>query len=451
VALSRQQAVGAASSTEPPNVVFFLFDKCRTDAIGAYGASGVHTPNLDWLSSTGFRFSNCYTPQPLCTPARASILTGLYPHAHGLRKNVYQAPVWDGNPASYQELIPSPFFDTRFHLWENFPLYLHSAGYETAHIGKWHLGVVNPGFFDTWNSFNSQLQHWVGKPHESRYRPDVHTEQAVEFIHRSSKRPFFLYLSFYPPHERSDPPREFLGQYRGEDREHLAYYASVSNLDWNVGRVLDVLRSEGVIDNTLIITATDHGRTWKERPGTQEGMHISYEDSSHIPLIIRFPGLFSGGKTWESGVSLVDIMPTILDVCGVSPYSFGKAELSGNTPEACGRSLADMVRSGRDEWDRPIVIQSMSQTAYHNYYFEERGVRYGRWKLILRRFDAVRALRDDELYDLQTDPSETRNVIADRPDTVHELGRRLEEWASRSGDAVGLELARRAQATTKGG
>ena len=133
----------------PPNILFILFDKCRTDAVGCYGEKEVHTPNLDALAGRGVRFANCFTPQALCGPARASILTGSYPHAHGLRRNVYPIPTTSVH-SNYKESIADPFRDPRFRLWDNFPFLLDNAGYATAHIGKWHLGPPNPGFFDYW-------------------------------------------------------------------------------------------------------------------------------------------------------------------------------------------------------------------------------------------------------------------------------------------------------------
>src|SRR5437867_5039160 len=175
--LPLQQGAAAPEDASRLNVLILLFDKCRTDAIGAYGNKQVSTPSIDWLAGSGVRFANCYTPQALCGPARASIITGQYPHAHGLRRNVYPIDPSQGNHNVYPDPVPDPFIDQRFRLWNNFPHLLHSAGYETAQIGKWHLGPRNPGFFDTWKGFNSLLPHWIGKPHESPYRPDVHTDQ----------------------------------------------------------------------------------------------------------------------------------------------------------------------------------------------------------------------------------------------------------------------------------
>ncbi len=252
----------------PPNIVFFLFDKCRRDAIGCYGLRECHTPNLDYLAETGTRFDAAYVPQALCGPCRASILTGSYPHLHGLRKNVYEAHP-GASYSTYQDVIPDPFRDNRFKLWDNFPHFLNASGYATAHIGKWHLGPANPGFFDYWKGFNSLLLHWIGEPHNSRFRPDVHTDQGIRFIERHRDEPFFLYQSYYSPHEPNDPPKRFLEPYEGQD--HADYYASVSALDWNVGRVLDTLRKHDLLDKTLIIFTTEHGRSWIGPSGHARG------------------------------------------------------------------------------------------------------------------------------------------------------------------------------------
>ena len=172
----------------PPNILFVLFDKCRRDAIGAYGLRDVRTPRIDELARSGALFTTCYTPQSLCGPARASILTGRHPHTHGLCRNVYPHTEWAGHPNVFPEAIPDPFADGQFRLWDNVAFFLHNAGYRTAHIGKWHLGMGNPGFFDVWRSFNSGLPHWVGTPHASAWRPDVHTDHGVEFIAENRDR-----------------------------------------------------------------------------------------------------------------------------------------------------------------------------------------------------------------------------------------------------------------------
>lgn len=425
-----------ASPERPPNILFLLFDKCRRDAIGAYGLREVSTPNIDRLAGEGVLFESCYVPQALCGPTRASILTGSYPHWHGLRRNVY--PITPGKLASnYQEPIADPFRDPRFRLIDNWAYFLDNAGYATAHIGKWHLGCLNPGFFDYWKGFNSLLRHWVGEPHHSRYRPDVHTEQGVRFIENHRDEPWVLYQSYYAPHEPLDPPKRFLEPYQGQ--EHAGYYGSVSNLDWNVGRIVDALERTGQIDNTLVIVTTEHARTWRERPGTSEGMCVSYDEVARIPLILRYPKALPRGRRWQSGVSSVDLMPTILEAAGVRPVM--GTNPSPIRPFLHGRSLLSLVREGRDRWDRPIVVENLPQAAIDGSFYEERALRNERYKLILRLFDNRPAIRPGELYDVEADPGESRNLWSEKPSVVREMADTLRGWGEETRDELAVRLA----------
>jgi len=435
LAAAQSSAGATGEDGRPPNILFLLFDKCRRDAIGAYGLRDVHTPNIDRLASEGVLFENCYVPQALCGPTRASILTGSYPHWHGLRRNVY--PITPGKLASnYQEPIIDPFREPRFRLIDNFAYFLNNAGYATAHIGKWHLGNLEPGFFDYWKSFNSLLRHWIGEPHQSRYRPDVHTEQGMRFIERNSDDPWLLYQSYYAPHEPLDPPRQFVEMYDGQ--EHAGYYGSVSNLDWNVGRLLETLERTGQLDNTLIILTTEHARTWEERPGTSEGMCVAYDEVARIPLILRYPKAFQPGTRWTSGVSSCDLMPTILEAAGVKPVL--GTHPSPTRPFIHGDSLISRVRDQQDQWDRPIIIENLPQAAIDGSFYEERAIRWKQWKLILRLFDNRPAIRPGELYDLSADPDEKRNLWNDQPAVVKDLAQRLVQWGEQTQDPLAVRL-----------
>jgi arylsulfatase A-like enzyme len=431
----------AQQHDRPPNVLFILFDKCRTDAIGAYGERKVHTPNIDALAREGVLFNRCYTPQALCGPARASILTGLYPHAHGLRRNVYPMPSGKVN-SNYPEPVSDPFRDPRFRIWDNFVFLLNNAGFATGHIGKWHLGPGNPGFFDYFKSFNSLLRHWIGEPHRSRYRPDVHTDQGIQFIEQHAHEPFFLYQSYYAPHEPNDPPKQFYEHHQGA--EHADYYASVTNLDWNVGRLVDTLRRRNLLDDTLIILSTEHGRTWIDRPASAEQICLPYEEVSRIPLIMRYPKMLPKGKRWQSGVSLVDVMPTILEAANVS-NQLGPPQ-SGLRVNQHGRSLITSIREGKDVWDRPMVVANIPQKGIDGSYFDERSIRTEQHRLILRKFDVRPEMRPGELYDLKADPGEARNLYSSQPALVKQLARRLADWGRDYRDDLSMELGNWASA-----
>lgn len=429
-------------SRRPPNILLILFDKCRTDFIGCYDGEIARTPHLDELAAGGVRFTHAYTPQALCGPARASMLTGLYPHAHGVRRNVYPAPAGKLN-TNFQDVIVDPFRDPRFRLWDNFVYHLNNAGYATGCVGKWHLGPVNPGFFDTFKGFNSLLRHWVGEPHRSAYRPDVHTDDAIRFIEANSGRPWFLYLSFYAPHEPIDPPKEWSAKFAGKPRAD--YHATVANLDWNVGRTLAALRARKLLDDTLILFTADHGRTWVDRPGSAESIAMSYEEVARVPLILRYPARIKPGTVWRSGVNLASLAPTILDASGIS-LGQGLAT-SGLTPTLHAASLFPTM-SGPDEWRDPVILQNVPQKGIDGSLYDERAIRTARHKLILRKFDVRPELRPGELYDLNDDPNESANLYAREPNLVAQLASQLEAWAVRTRDDVGVELARHAQSRT---
>jgi arylsulfatase A-like enzyme len=431
-------AAGAAlpQSQRPPNVLLLLFDKCRTDYIGAYGGRDARTPRLDDLAASGIRFEHAYTPQALCGPARASILTGLYPHAHGLRRNVYPAPAGKLN-TNFPEIVVDPFRDGRFRLWDNFVYQLNNAGYATGCIGKWHLGPANPGFFDTFKAFNSLLRHWVGEPHRSAYRPDVETDEGIRFIEANASRPWFLYQSYYAPHEPVDPPKDWAARFAG--KEHAAYHATMANLDWNVGRMLDVLRQRNLLDNTLIIFTADHGRTWIDRPGSAESIAMSYEEVARVPLVLRYPVRIPRPKVWRSGVNLAALAPTILDACGIS-LAQGLAG-SNLTPDLHAISLFRTL-AGEDDWRDPVIIQNTPQKGIDGSLYDERAIRTAKHKLILRKFDVRPELRPGELYDLEADQNESRNLFAKEPKIVADLANRLEQWARLTRDEMAIELAR---------
>lgn len=450
----------APDTDRPPNILLILFDKCLRDAIGAYGERQVHTPHMDALARSGALFHNCYTPQSLCGPARASILTGLHPHAHGLCRNVYPHTEWAGHPNVFPEPIADPFADGRFRLWDNIPFFLQNAGYATAHIGKWHLGMGNPGFFDRWCSFNSGLPHWIGEPHASPYRPDVHTDLGIEFIETDRERPFFLYQSYYPPHDPLDPPRRFLEPLADRDPDKdptpVAYDAAVSSLDENVGRLIETLERTGQRDNTIVVLTSDHGRPWgTSRPGTGPGGQLSvpYDEVARVPLMMSWPGQIPAGVNYQAGVSHVDLMPTILDaadVHGRAPKNPTTQSFDGSVDPSQGSLLADL-RARRDEWCRPVVLQNIAMNALDGSLFQDRALRTETHKLILRRFDVGVHPPDlmCELFDMQADPAETNNLATEpqHETVVRDMAAQLLTWGQQQGDDLSVQLASRALAS----
>lgn len=405
------EPVYGTAGKRPPNIVLILFDWARTDAIGVYSDKEVSTPNIDALAEAGVRFDNAYTPATLCSPARASIITGVYPHAHQLRKTMYPAGINGDLPTMYPDPIANPFNDGRFRLAINFPRYLTNSGFATAHIGKWHLGTGNPGFFDVYKSYNSLMPHWVGKPNESAYREDIQTDEGIRFIQQNADRPFFLYQSYYTPHAPFQPPLAYEEMYRDRSIDHANYYASVSSLDHNVGRIIDALREVELLADTLIIVSTDHGGSFQDRPGSFRGMGIAYDEAARIPMIMHWPGGLPAGVSWDSGVSLVDLAPTILAAADINTKSRILEIITGRIGSPFhGRDLVAELKSGDDNWPTPVFMQNVPEAAIENSWFDERAMRSERWKLVLRDFTADPRPRNNALFDLVNDPGESNNL-----------------------------------------
>ena len=413
--VTKLQAVYADQTQRPPNVVLILFDWARRDTIGVYSKKNVSTPNIDALAKNGVRFENAYTTATLCSPARASLLTGVYPHAHGIRKTMYPAGINGGLPTMYQEPIANPFNDERFTLAINFPKYITNSGFATAHIGKWHLGTGNPGFFDVFKSYNSLMPHWVGEQGKSAYREDIQTNEGIRFIQENADRPFFLYQSYYTPHAPFQPPQKYSDMYKDRDIDHKDYYASVTSLDANVGRIVKTLEQKNLLDKTLIIISTDHGGSFQTRPGSYRGMGIAYDEAAKIPLIMHWPGKIAENTVWNSGVSLVDIAPTILSATGINTKSRIMEIVTGRIGSPFhGRDLISELATGKDLWPNPVFIQNKPEAAIENSWFDERAMRSEKWKLILRDFSADPRARSNAFFDLVNDPGETTNLYSSK-------------------------------------
>lgn len=413
--VTKLQTVYADQTQRPPNVVLILFDWARRDAIGVYSKKNVSTPNIDALARNGVRFENAYTTATLCSPARASLLTGVYPHAHGIRKTMYPAGINGGLPTMYQEPIANPFDDKRFSLAINFPKYITNSGFATAHIGKWHLGTGNPGFFDVFKSYNSLMPHWVGTPGQSAYREDIQTNEGIRFIQQNADRPFFLYQSYYSPHAPFQPPQKYSDMYKDRDIDHKDYYAAVTSLDANVGRIVKALEEKKLLNNTLIIISTDHGGSFQTRPGSYRGMGIAYDEAAKIPLIMHWPDKIAGNTVWNSGVSLVDFAPTILSATGINTKSRIMELVTGRIGSPFhGRDLISELESGKDSWPNPIFIQNKPEAAIENSWFDERAMRSEEWKLILRDFSADPRARNNAFFDIVNDPGEAINLYSSK-------------------------------------
>jgi len=405
-----------------PNILFILPDQQRYDALGVVN-SAARTPNLDRLASEGVRFDLAYVAQALCTPSRGAIFSGLYPHTNGLQDNVYN--------------VPDALADPKYKLSVTWPRLLQQAGYKTGYIGKWHLGEKSPGCFDEWLGYNSLKPHWVGKRQESEYRSDVETDQAIDFIKRHAGKPFALCVGYYPPHTPYDPPKKYEEIYKGSALKPPAYWGAVTAIDACVGRLLKGLDGAGQRGRTLVVFTADHGDHFGRLPGGANKQN-GYDEAARVPLILRLPGVFEGGTVRTDLVSLVDIMPTILELAGVK------------APQALqGMSL--VARAGGGPKPRSaVVIENHEVGPEKNRPVTSRTVRTDRYKLILRDSLPVRGQLLRELYDCKADPREQTNIYGpQQADLIVRLLDEFDAWAQKTGDAVGLALSKECRANLK--
>jgi arylsulfatase A-like enzyme len=404
------------------NILFILTDQQRYDGLGVVN-SAARTPNLDRLAGEGVRFDLAYVAQALCTPSRGAIFSGLYPHSNGLQDNVYN--------------VPDVLADPKYKLSVTWPGLLQQAGYKTGYIGKWHLGEKAPACFDEWIGYNSLKPHWVGKRDQSEYRSDVETGQAIDFIKRHAGKPFALCVGYYPPHTPYDPPKKYEQMYQGSPLKPPAYWGAVTAIDDCAGRLLKGLDDAGLRGRTLVVFTADHGEHFGKRPGGGNKRN-GYDEAARVPLILRLPGVFEGGSVRADLVSLVDLMPTILELAGVK------------APQALeGMSL--IGHGGAQPKPRTaVIIENQEDPAKKGRPVTSRSVRTDRHKLILRDGLPVRGQLLWELYDCKADPLEHANIFGPgQADVISRLLDELDAWARNTGDAGGLALSKECRANLK--
>jgi len=416
---------GAGASQKKRNIVFILIDDMRYDSMSCMGHPFLKTPNLDRMVSSGILFENAFVTTSLCSPSRASILTGQYAHMHGVLDNA--------------TLLPP---GTR-----TFPVELQRSGYETAFVGKWHMGgstdKPRPGF-DHWVSFRGQGTYVnptfnvdSRRVRRQGYVTDLITEYSVNWLKKKKDKPFFLYMShkavhadFTPaprhkdafsdvkvPHPPSmaNTPENYKGKplwvrrqrhswhgvdYMYHDRTDfdqfiIDYHRTMLAVDDSVGTLMETLEQLGILDSTLIIFMSDNGFLHGEHGLIDK--RCMYEESIKVPLIVHCPEIVPAGRRTPRLALNIDIAPTILDAAGLP------------IPEAVqGASFLPVARGEKVPWRDAILYE----------YFWERpfvqtptvlGARTERYKYC--SYHGVFDL--NELYDLKEDPHEMRNLIDD--------------------------------------
>lgn len=443
-----------------PNIVFILADDMGAWALGSAGNNEIRTPNLDRLAAEGVRFDNFFCASPVCSPARASIMTGRIPSQHGVHDwirsgNVTKSELEDdvrSNKVFGEERVAIDYLEGQTTYTE----LLAQANYSCALSGKWHLGnnAVPHRGFDRWFSIArggcSYMKPDIVKDGkiciEEGYITDFITEHALQYLSEMAgeDKPFYLSVHYTAPHspwDRSEHPEEYVTLYDdcpfhsapemplhpdqartcpqgvGEKRKELlkGYYASITAMDAGIGRIMERLGHLGLDDNTLVIFMGDNGMNmghhgiWGKGNGT---FPLNMFDTSvKVPAIFRHAGEIPAGQVRTELLSQYDLFPTLLDYAGLE-----KLEHNGQT-ELPGISFAGLLKGESGSDHENIVI--------YDEYGPVRMIRTREWKYVHRY-----PYGPHELYDLSNDPNEEINRIDDPQckDMSHSLRVRLGEW-----------------------
>ena len=420
------------------NILFLMTDHTNAQALAP--ESQCLTPNLDSLAAKGIRFGRCYTTNAICSPARASLMTSTFPSTHGMWDCTHtQRPEWVDVPAA------------RFTYFSHI---LSDAGYRNGYFGKWHVEQSNKLDNFGWHEYNHRSGGMRSKSIEGSqvivpkdgYRDYILAgvsedsdrlshpafDEGIDFIRRhaanNKNQPFCCFVSTSEPHDPYVPPKRFFDMYNLEDirtsptlhdeadgkpevirrmqsvwrsltdadwrRVTAAYWAVITFIDSEVGRIIDVLKETNQYENTIIVFTSDHGDMLGGHGLITKGVGTSYEEVYNIPLIIRTPEMSEGHEDNRTLTSMVDIAPTLLDLCGANSLD-----------NAHGKSLRPVLKgtANPDDW-RDAYAEFFGQ----RFVYTQRITWHGDWKYVFSPGGI------DELYNLTNDPHERSN-LADNP------------------------------------
>ena len=410
-------AAGAAESR--PNVLLIVSDDQGYADAGFMGAKDLRTPHLDRLAASGVRFTNGYVTHPFCSPTRAALMAGRYQQRFGHERNVFY------DPQDRREGLPTG--ETLL------PAHLVRVGYRTGWVGKWHLGAApefrpqQRGFQETYGfiggghrfinwEINPAVEYTVPLERDGKLTDEVPAHlttalggEAVRFVQRNAGRPWFLYLAFNAPHTPHEPTAERLAAFAGiANPVRQKYAAQLSLMDDAIGEVQAALQATGQDRRTLVFFFSDNGGPISVNGSSNHPLRGAkgqlYEGGVRVPFLVAWPEKIAGGRTDHRMVSSLDVFATALTVAG--------APLPAD-PKPDGVNLV------------PYLTGEKSGAPHERLFWRNeshRAVREGKWKLVRI------AGTPDELYDLEADVAEARNLAGAQPEVLRRLGAALDAW-----------------------
>lgn len=425
------------SEHRQPNIIVFFSDQQR-NCSWSIGSSSVYTPNLEALALQGAMATQCISSYPLCSPHRASLLSGRYPQAHGVLNNIIS------DSLAFRTSEPS------------IATVLRDAGYATGYVGKWHLypgaqngtlvpaGAHRHGFDDYWRACHNNADRDDTRCYDDEgnefvlpdYAPTNQMDMTLDFIRENADRPFCVFLSVHPPHNPySQAPPEFDLTYPLGDielrpnvpeafdtletaQDYKGYYEHISALDHELGRLMTTLEELDLEEDTILVYTSDHGDMLHSH-GLQRKSK-PWEEAINVPFVVRWPRVIRPGQPLDALLSTPDIAPTLLGLAGL-----------GAPPLMQGMDLSHLLRGEEGDEPESALLMTMNHWADGSW----RGVRTQRYTFA-RRLEADGSVRRWVLYDNQEDPFQLTNLVEDESAQPirQELNNLLREWLDLLGD-----------------
>lgn len=414
-----------ASFADQPNVLLIITDDQGYGDFSIHGNPHLQTPNIDRLGNTGVRFERFYV-NSFCAPTRAALLTGRWPLRTGCHGVTHNREAMRPSEVTMAEA-------------------LKGAGYRTACIGKWHNGEQFPftpagqGFDDVfgfnnghWNNyFDATLLRGSKREATKGYISDVLTDEAMKFISANQKQPFFCYLAYNAPHSPYQVPDKYFDKFKAKGFEDnvAAFYGMCENLDDNVGRLLAHLDSLKIAENTIVLFLTDNGGTAGVKiynAGMRGGKTSVHEGGSRVPLFMRWPAAKWTPHVAKPIVSHIDLLPTLLDLCGVK---------APDGPKRDGVSLRPLLENeDSSAWPERTLFTHNPIDETNKFPGAVRTQRHRLVREIKGPAGGSKAKANDasappwQLYDMESDPGQTKDIAAEQPELVKELSARYDAW-----------------------
>jgi len=424
---------GAAASAQQPNIVLIVADDLGYGDLSSYGAEDLHSPALDSLAASGIRFTQFYANSPVCSPTRASLLSGRYPPLAGVPGVIrtHESNNW-GNLSQDIELLPEK---------------LRLRGYHTSMVGKWHLGLNAPqrpvdrgfdhfeGFLgDMMDDYYNHRRHGINYMRRGEeviypegHATDLFTDWAVHYIESRtvSIAPFFLYLAYNAPHTPIQPPEEWVTKVQqregGIDEARAKLVALIEHMDHGIGKVMTALKENGFYDNTLVIFVSDNGgqlNVGARNGPLRDGKGTVYEGGIRVPAIASWPGSIAPSTTSDALLTTMDIYPTLLEAA--------RARI---TQIIDGTSFLGSLLGGPDPDPDRLLFFSRREGGLRFGGKTIEAVRQGPWKLLQNSPYAPL-----ELYNLERDPLETTDLSSAEPDVFRRLAAELRQYVQDAGN-----------------